>query len=61
MNKIIDYKIVKNVSLKVMEENINTLIKNGWQPYGDMVTGGYHSHYEKYQPMVIYDSWEKQW
>lgn len=56
MSKIIDYKIVKSVDLKVVESMVKQDIANGWQPYGDLVSGGYHSHYEKYQPMVLYEN-----
>jgi hypothetical protein len=34
MNKIVEYKIVTNDLDNTIEDNVNALIKQGWQPYG---------------------------
>lgn len=57
MARIAEYLLVFNANCSVFEEQINSLIKKGWQPFGDISTcksNGDGSIY-KYQPMVRYD------
>lgn len=58
MAKINNYKVAYAESPEILEAKVQTLIEDGWQPYG-----GIESHYDKhamkeeiYQVMVKYGS-----
>lgn len=33
---IIDYRLERATSIYILENNVNDLIKEGWQPYGSL-------------------------
>ena len=59
MKKIIEYKIASGESKYELQEEVNELIKQGWQPYGEICikkSGGFLDWGEPYsQPIVKYE------
>ena len=55
-NNIESYKILHFSSGEDLEEEVNNLIKKGWQPYGEMKFSPENETYSKslYQQMVKY-------
>lgn len=54
--KIIEYKILEELSAHQLESHVNTDMKSGYEVYGLwFVTGGTMSEEKFYQAMVKYD------
>jgi hypothetical protein len=53
---ITDYKILKAVDYKFLEDSVNQHIANNWQPYGDFTVSSFsycgQEFVEFYQPIV---------
>jgi hypothetical protein len=54
MFKILEYKLVRNGDLKLFTEDVNKLIKEGWQPLGSVGVAGVGGTVFQAQAMVKY-------
>ena len=66
MNKIVSYRIAYAESLKILEEKVNNLIKQGYMPMGNIRFAatpesmiGEYSQRLYFQTMVIFDKNEE--
>jgi hypothetical protein len=57
MNSISEYKIVGGFSIEEVEQKVNTLINQGWQPYGNLVLRPFHR--EKY--IIGSETYQEAW
>jgi hypothetical protein len=54
MFKILEYKLVRNSDLRLFTEEVNQLIKEGWQPFGSVAVAGLGAAVFQAQAMVKY-------
>ena len=50
--RIIEYKLIVHHSAHFMEEEVNALIGNGWEPLGGVSESHYTNNYQYAQAMV---------
>ena len=54
MFKILEYKLVRNGDVRMFTEEVNQLIKEGWQPFGSVAVAGLGGTVFQAQAMVKY-------